>query len=200
MKTVDFYFDFVSPYAYLASSQLSRLVERYGINLVLHPIDLFRAKKAAGNTGPSTREIPSKAKYALMDLQRWAKRYGLPLTRPPGFDTGRANRGFLWARSRGAENPYFHAAYAAVWGHGGDPGDPQLLRSVAMEARLPVDDFLLGVDAEPTLNAYEQENLEAQARGIFGTPTFIVDDEMYWGNDRIDFLEEYLQVRTSIRR
>jgi 2-hydroxychromene-2-carboxylate isomerase len=192
MKTVDFYFDFVSPYAYLASSQLPRLVERYGINLVLHPIDLFRAKKAAGNTGPSTREIPPKARYALMDLQRWARRYGVPLSRPKGLDTARINRGFLWAKSQGAESQYFHAAYAAVWGRGGDPSDPELLRSVVAKAGLPASEFLRGVDAEPILSGYEQENLEAQARGVFGTPTFIVDDQMYWGNDRIDFLEEYL--------
>lgn len=198
MRTVDFYFDFVSPYAYLASSQLPRLVARYGVNLVLHPIDLFRAKKAAGNTGPSTREIPPKARYALIDLQRWARRYGVPLSRPTGFDTARINRGLLWARSQGAEGRYLHAAYAAVWGRGGDPADPEILRSVAMEAGLPADDFLRGVDAEPILRAYERENLQAQARGVFGTPTFIIDDEMYWGNDRIDFLEEYLQGKPLI--
>jgi 2-hydroxychromene-2-carboxylate isomerase len=193
MKTVDFYFDFVSPYAYLASSRLPKLVEHYRINLVLHPIDLFRAKQAAGNTGPSTREIPPKAKYALTDLQRWAQRYGVPLSRPKGFDTARINRGLLWAKSRGAESRYFHAAYAAVWGRGGDPSDPELLRAVADEAGLRTGEFSRGVDAEPILRAYEQENLEAQARGVFGTPTFIIDDQMYWGNDRIDFLEEYLR-------
>lgn len=195
MKTVDFYFDFMSPYAYLASTQLPRLATQYQIHLVLHPIDLVAARRAAGNTGPFNRDIPPKMKYLMTDLQRWAKRYNVPFTMPKGLDTARLNRGVLWARTQSAEaeRRYFHAAYAAVWGRGGDPADPELLQSVTREAGLSPEDCRRGVDSEAIVQAYAQENHAAQARGVFGVPIFIVDEQMYWGNDRIEFLEEYLR-------
>jgi 2-hydroxychromene-2-carboxylate isomerase len=195
MKTLDFYFDFMSPFAYLASTQLPRLVDRHGITLVLHPIDLVAARRAAGNTGPFNRDIPAKMKYLMADLQRWAQRYGVPFTMPKGLDTARLNRGVLWARTQGqaAETRYFHAAYAAVWGRSGDPADPELLRAAAREAGLSPEECLRGADADSIRQAYDKENREAQARGVFGVPIFIVDDQMYWGNDRLEFLEEYLR-------
>jgi 2-hydroxychromene-2-carboxylate isomerase len=131
----------------------------------------------------------------MTDLQRWAKRYNVPFTMPRGLDTTRLNRGVLWARTQSAdaERRYFHAAYAAVWGRGGDPADPALLDSVAREAGLLTEGCQRGVDSEAIVQAYTRENQEAQARGVFGVPIFIVDDQMYWGNDRIEFLEEYLR-------
>ena len=119
----------------------------------------------------------------------------MPFTTPNGLDTARLNRGALWAKtqSQDAERRYFHAAYAAVWGRGDDPADAELLRAAAREAGLSPEECLRGADAEPIRQAYERENREAQARGVFGVPIFIVDDQMCWGNDRLMFLEEYLQ-------
>lgn len=193
MKIVDFYFDFISPFAYLASAQVPKLAKQYNVNFALHPIDLFAAKRAAGNTGPSNREIPAKITYLMADLQRWARRYDVPFAFPKGFDTASLNRGFLWAKTQGAADRYFHSAYAEVWARGGDPADPALLRAAAEGAGLSADEFLRGIDSPPILQAYAQENREAQARGVFGVPIFIVDDQMFWGNDRIMFLEEYLR-------
>lgn len=195
MKTVDFYFDFISPFAYLASTQLPKLARQHNVTFAFHPIDLFAAKRAAGNTGPSNREIPAKIKYLVADLQRWARRYDVPLGFPKGFDTARLNRGYLWAHTQGAEaaDRYLRSAYAEVWVRSGDPADPALLRAAAAGAGLSADELVRGVDAQPIVQAYDTENQAAQARGVFGVPIFIVDEQMFWGNDRIMFLEEYLK-------
>ncbi|MGH8009706.1 MAG: 2-hydroxychromene-2-carboxylate isomerase, partial [Candidatus Binatia bacterium] len=149
-------------------------------------------------TGPSNREIPAKIKYLMADLQRWAQRYDVPFAFPKGFDTARLNRGYLWAKTQGAEaaDRYFHSAYTEVWARGGDPADSALLRAAAEGAGLSADELLRGVDAQSILQAYDKENQEAQARGVFGVPIFIVDDQMFWGNDRIMFLEEYLRSQS----
>jgi 2-hydroxychromene-2-carboxylate isomerase len=198
MKTVDFYFDFISPFAYLAATQLPKLAKQHNVNFALHAIDLFAAKRAAGNTGPSNREIPAKMKYLMADLQRWARRYDAPLVLPKGFDTARMNRGYLWAKTQDAHaaDRYLHSAFTEVWTRGGDPADPALLHAAAEGAGLSAAALSSGVDTPVIVQAYEQENREAQARSVFGVPTFIVDDQMFWGNDRIMFLEEYLSSQS----
>jgi 2-hydroxychromene-2-carboxylate isomerase len=193
MKTVDFYMDFISPFAYLASFRLPELARRHGAAIVYHAIDLTAAKRAAGNTGPANREIPPKIRYLMQDLKRWAKRYGMPLVLPASFDATLANRGLPWAREKGREQAYIEKVWDAIWGKGGDPADLELLRSAVEAAGLPGDEFEAAVESDALKAAYEKENLEAQARGVFGVPIFIVDDEMFWGNDRLDFLEEHLQ-------
>lgn len=194
MKTVDFYFDFLSPYGYLAAHRLTRLIERYRgrADFRTHAIDLLSARRNAGNTGPFNRDIPAKMKCLMMDLQRWAKRYGIPFAFPKSLDTARLNRGFLWAQEHGREASYLNAGYAAVWGRGGDPTDTSLIRAVAAEVGLLPDELVAGADSPEIVERYESENREAQGRGVFGVPIFIVDDQIYWGNDRIEFLEEYL--------
>lgn len=195
MKTVDFYFDFLSPYAYLASHRLPELAQRYQstVQIVHHVIDLIAVRLAAGNTGPFNRDIPAKMKCLTADLQRWARRYGVPFALPKNLDTARLNRGFLWAKRQGVEMRYMRAAYGAVWGRGGDPTDVNLLRAVAAEVGLPCDEFMRGLDSKEIVEEYARETSAAQARGVFGVPIFIVDDQMFWGNDRIEFLEEYLR-------
>ena len=193
MKTIDFYLDFISPFAYLASFRLPTIARSCGASIAYHAIDLTAAKRAAGNTGPANREIPPKIRYLMADLRRWAKRYGVPLVPPSGFDSAAANRGLLWARKKGREEPYVRAVYDAIWGRGGNPADLGVLRSAVEAAGLPGDEFEAALNSDELDASYQELNRQAQARGVFGVPIFIVDDEMFWGNDRLDFLEEYLR-------
>lgn len=196
MKTVDFYFDFLSPYAYLAAHRLTDLAEahRDRATFVPHVIDLVAARFKAGNNGPFNRDQPAKMKCLGQDLKRWAARYGLEMGFPQGFDTARLNRGYLHAQQKGKGAYYMKAAFAAVWAKSGNPTDEALQRRVAEEAGLPASELLAAMDAPETLAVYARENEAAQARGIFGVPIFTVDDQIYWGNDRIEFLEDYLRA------
>ncbi len=195
MKLVDFYFDFLSPFGYLAASQIPALREKYAgsASFVCRPIDLVAARFKAGNTGPFNRDQPAKMKALSQDLKRWADRYGIPLGFPKGFDSARLNRGYYLADREGKAPAYLHAAYDEVWGRSGDPGDETLMRRAAERAGVSSDALVASVDAPDTLAHYQRENDAAQARGVFGVPIFMVDEQIYWGNDRIEFLEEYLR-------
>jgi 2-hydroxychromene-2-carboxylate isomerase len=199
MKVVDFYFDFLSPYAYLAAHRLTDLVERYGndATFVSHPIDLVAARFKAGNNGPFNRDQPAKMKCLGQDLKRWAARYGIEIGYPQGFDTARLNRGYFYADRKGKAAQFMKSAFDAVWARSGNPADEGLIRRVASEAGLSPDELLASLDAPEALAAYQKENDAAQARGVFGVPLFMVDDQIYWGNDRVQFLEEYLQSQRS---
>jgi 2-hydroxychromene-2-carboxylate isomerase len=194
MKTVDFYFDFMSPFGYLAAHRLPELAKAHHgrARFVCHPIDLVAARFKAGNTGPFNRDQPAKMKALLMDLERWAKRYGIPFAFPKGLDSKRLNKGWLVAEQRGRGAAYLAAAYDAVWGRGGDPADGALHAEVAKACGLSPEELSAAIDSPEISAAYDRENEAAQARGVFGVPIFLVDDQIYWGNDRIEFLEEYL--------
>lgn len=202
MKTVHFYFDFMSPYAYLAGTQIPRLIEshRGGALVEGHPFDMWAARLAAGNNGPSNREIPARMKVLMADVARWAKRYGVPIAPPKGFNTERLNRGFLVAKEIGDPVKYLTGVYARLWGAGGDPQNQALLIAAAEDAGVDGATMLDMVDSDEIKARYAAENAHAQEIGVFGAPMFVVDDQMYWGNDRIEWVEEYLREQTpSIR-
>ncbi|WP_338617406.1 2-hydroxychromene-2-carboxylate isomerase [Pigmentiphaga sp. CHJ604] len=192
---VDFYFDFMSPYAYLAHARLPELAKRHGARLAYHPIDLFRIKLAVGNTGPSNRDIPLKHRYLRSDLQRWATAYGIPFVPPSGYGSTRLNCGAFRAIDEGRARYYADSVWRHVWGSGGAMDDDGLLAAVAKEMSWPEDEFLAYVRSSEAGRRLEASNAAALERGVFGVPTMIADGAMWWGNDRLDFLERHLQGR-----
>lgn len=190
---IDFYLDFMSPFGYLARGALLKVAARHGAEVVYHPVDLVRLKRAAGNTGPSNREIPPKIVYLTEDLQRWAKRYGIKMVRElPGPDSSRLNKGFFFAQGQDQAAEYVRHAWDCVWRDGLDPGLTATVAEAARRMQWNGDDFLAFVASEAAQQRYEVEIAAAIQRGVFGIPTFVIADQMWWGNDRLDFLEEYL--------
>lgn len=195
MKTVHYYFDFMSPYSYLACTQIPGLVQEYeGIaKFEGHPFNMWEARLAAGNTGPSNREMPARSKVLMADVARWSKRYGVPVVPPKSFDTERLNRGFLVAQGSHKDVDYLALVSKRIWGEGGDPTDQKLIDAVAAELDLDPQEFTAAIDSDDTIERYAEESRKAQEQGIFGAPMFVVDDQIYWGNDRIEWVEEYLR-------
>lgn len=193
MKTIDFYLDFLSPYSYLANQRLQNMAAKYGCVLRYHPIDLKAAKLAAGNDGPATVQMPVKLRYVMQDLNRWAQRYGLPLAFaqvPPVTD--RVNKGLFYAADRDCASAYASAVWSATFACAGEFNSDVVLRQVASQMSWDEEDFLSFVSSERADERYSNSNAQAQSLGVFGAPTIIVEGEMWWGNDRLDFLEEYL--------
>ncbi len=197
MKIVDYYYDFISPFAYLAVTQIPRLMKEYAdvAEFRGHAFNLWDARLAAGNTGPSNRDMPRRLKVMMADATRYAKRYGVPLKQPGSFDAKRINRGVYVARDLGKEMDYMATVNTAAWGHGGDIANPAFLDECVAKLGLDPVAFAEAVDSEKYLAIYARENEEAQARGVFGVPTFVVDDEIFWGNDHIVWVEDYLRGR-----
>ena len=194
MNELDFYFDIYSPYSYLGFHRLLQIAEanRYQINF--HPVDLKKLKVAAGNTGPANIEIPPKIKYLIVDLKRWAERYGLPFgSIPRAKNYARINSGVFYALQKDMVVDYIKAAYALVWGRGGDADDNTELQTIATSLGWDAPDFMAYIasaEAEISLRNSIDKGID---RGVFGVPTVVIGEDMWWGNDRMDFLEEALR-------
>lgn len=198
MSPLSFYFDFLSPYSYLAFGRAVELSHRFGRPFEPVVVDLGALKLAAGNTGPSTRQMPLKSHYARVDMARWAARYGIPLTPPERNDSTRVNNGFYCA------DPARRAAYmAAVWKHswgaGADVSREETLSTIAADMGWSPADFIAATLADGNARLCAEATRGAFERGVFGVPTIILDDQMWWGNDRLDFVEEYLSSGAARR-
>jgi 2-hydroxychromene-2-carboxylate isomerase len=193
-KAVDFYFDFGSPAAYLAWTQLPTLCADAGATLVWQPILLGGVFQATGNRAPIT--VPLKGSYLFVDMARYAKRYGVPLVMNPHFPINtlhlmRAAVG-LQLRADARFEAYCAAMFRAIWVDALNLGDPAVLA-----ATLTGDGFepaaLLALSAEPEVKeALKARTDAAVQRGIFGAPTMFVGEQMFWGQDRLDFVRDAL--------
>ncbi|QGN54021.1 2-hydroxychromene-2-carboxylate isomerase [Novosphingobium sp. Gsoil 351] len=191
-RTIDFYFDFISPFSYLAQLKLPALARRTECELDFWPIDIPEAKIAAGNYGPSNREVPPKIKVMMADLERWAAKYEVRLRFPASFACADWNCATLYAREQGNAELFVAAAFHRIWGLGIDPRDRDELRACAVETGLDPDAAIAFVESSLGQNEYRKVRSMAYQRGVFGAPMMFVDDQIFWGNDRLDFLENYL--------
>lgn len=203
---LDFYFDFMSPYSYLAHFKVPAIAAKYGLEVVYKPIDLRQAKLAAGNTAPPTVHMPPKQRYSFADLSRWAGRYDVPFTLPkmeggsvsPAiFASDRANIGTYMAIDEGRAGEYVSFLWDQVWGQGRAVGSDEVLGNTAKAMGWPVDGFLAFVDDPRSRQRYADDNQAAHGQDVFGVPTIVIDDQLWWGNDRLDFVEEYLSARAG---
>jgi 2-hydroxychromene-2-carboxylate isomerase len=197
--TIEFYFDFISPFSYLAYQRLPDLAARFGHRLECRAINLAETKLLGGNTGPTSREQPLKRRYNQWDKERWARRYGVPIVNPVSYGPDRLNKGAFFAAGRGATHPYIACAWRKVWGEGGDMAGEAILRDVARELRWDEGEFLAFTVSREADARYRDATRAAHERGVFGVPTMMIGDEMWWGNDRLDFLEQHLAAQERAR-
>ncbi|MDP3748609.1 MAG: 2-hydroxychromene-2-carboxylate isomerase [Phenylobacterium sp.] len=186
--TIEFYFDFQSPYSYLAHSQLGML----GAPVRLVPISVLPLMKLVNNT-PTTITCPVKRTYAGKDLGRWAARYGVQVIPP---DREKLDGDLLLRVATAAQDETTRAAvvdtiFNAVWGGKGDPSPTGLEKTLAARG-LPAAELIAAAVQETTVKALEAATEAAAGRGVFGAPTIFVGDEMFFGNDRLDFVREAL--------
>jgi 2-hydroxychromene-2-carboxylate isomerase len=193
-KTVDFYFDFGSPAAWLAYTQLTKLCAGTGAAVVMKPILLGGVFQSTGNRPPIS--VPLKGTYLFTDMSRFAKRYGVPLVMNPAFpintitlmriDVGLAMRADVRLPA------YRDAMFRAIWVDQHNMNDPATVGTVLASAGFDPAD-MLAIAADPAVK--EELKIVTQAavdRGIFGAPTFFVGGDMFWGQDRLDFVREAL--------
>jgi 2-hydroxychromene-2-carboxylate isomerase len=193
---VEFYFDVGSPAAYLAWTQLPGIAEAAGREIEYRPFLLGGVFQATGNRSPM--EVPAKAQYMLDDLPRFARRYGVPFRHNPHFpiNTLTLMRGALGLQMREPQRmrPYVDAVFRAIWVDARDMNDPATVGQVLQQAGFGPDK-LLALASDPAVkDELKARTQEAVARGVFGAPTFFVGQEMFWGQDRLDFVKEALQA------
>jgi 2-hydroxychromene-2-carboxylate isomerase len=191
---LDFYYDFGSPTAYLAYRRLGQLQQQYDLAVNNMPILLGGIFKATGNNSPVA--IPAKGNYMLQhDLPRFARRYDVPLNFNPHFPINTLNlmRGAIAAERLGCSDSYMAIVYEAVWVDSKNMGDPEVAAAVLADGKLDAA-ALMELSQDPAVKAELVSRTEAAVeRGLFGVPTLFIDKEMYFGQDRLDFIEEALQ-------
>ncbi|MBK6004558.1 2-hydroxychromene-2-carboxylate isomerase [Ramlibacter ginsenosidimutans] len=195
-KAVEFYFDVGSPAAYLAWTQLPQIARAAGAEIEYRPFLLGGVFQATGNRSPM--EVPAKGQYMQDDLQRFARRYGVPFARNPHFpiNTLTLMRGAIGLQMREPARmvPYVDAVYRAIWVDGKNMNDPATVAKVLQQAGFAPEQ-LLALASDPAVKDHlKAETQEAVARGVFGAPTFFVGQDMFWGQDRLDFVKERLQT------
>ncbi len=196
-ETIEFFFDFASPYAYLAHVRLPGIAGRYGCAICYRPVDLPEVKRSAGNIGPSTHFLAVRQRYVRQDTARWAKRYGVPIAQPADYGSARLNRGVFLAIDRNAATEYVAAAGRRVWAQGGAMNDEALLRAVAADLGWDAAEFVAYTTSETAAARHRATIAVARSRGVFGVPTMVVGERLWWGNDRLAFVEDYLATRAG---
>jgi 2-hydroxychromene-2-carboxylate isomerase len=192
-RTLEFFFDYASPYSYLASEQLEAVAERTGAELRWRPFLLGAVFKATGNVPPIS--TASKASYLAKDLLDWTRYLKLPEFRMPEnfpINSLKANRLGLVAAEQGRIAAFSHATFRAIFAEGRDVADPKVLADLARAVGLDADKALAKLENQEIKDALRRNTDEALARGAFGAPTFFVGDEMFFGNDRLIFVERAL--------
>jgi len=196
MPRLEYFFDYVSPFTYLADSQLPALIARTGAELVYRPFLLGGVMKASGNAPPFT--VPNKGRYTGSDVNRWAARYGLEMTPNPHFPVNtvlpmRAAVAVLDGGDEAAFRLYHQAAFRAMWSEGANLADEAVVRDLLTKSGCDGDAVIARCAAPEIKNALRANTDEAVERGAFGAPSFFVGDELFFGNDRLDFVEEALR-------
>ncbi len=185
MKRIDFYFDFISPYSYLASSQIEAFSEANGVQFKWIPVNLPKLIKYSGNRPPAT--VKNKALYSLRDLKRWAGYLNIPfkMIRPGSFDSRLAMR--ICAVLEGEERAGFCLKlFDALWSGVVDPTDEEWLDQVFTLKNFP--ELWMGKSRD----MLDENTTMALKAGAFGVPTFILHDggrpEIFFGVDHMEFL------------
>jgi len=195
MPSFDFWFDYSCPYAYLAGTQVAALAARTGAELRYKPMLLGGVFRAVGTSQRLFAELsPQKARHNALDMQRWADLFGVPLTMPAAHPmrTVEALRATLLA---GIDPRVVDGFYRAYWVDGRPPSDEATMRDVLGAAGHDASAILSRLDE--MRDELRRRTDEAIALGIFGAPAFVVDGELYWGQDRIAFVEEALARQTK---
>ena len=191
-NTVEIFFDFLSPPSYLAWTQVPGLLERTGAQAVWRPMFTLGLHELTGNRSPIT--VPNKAKWVMGDLQLWANKYGVPLNpNPHGFiNILPANRAAALAEREGVVEQLMASAYPAMWVEGRDLSDAKVLADIIAKAGLDATRYLDAIATDEVKNLLKANTQEAADRQAFGAPTFFVGDALFFGQDRLEFVEAAL--------
>jgi 2-hydroxychromene-2-carboxylate isomerase len=188
--TFEFFFDFSSPYSYLASTQLPGIEERTGARARLLPITLGGVRKSTGHQMPP----PQQLKYMAEDTSRWAQKYGVSMQIPAAFpvSTILPLRACLAAIHEGKGEKSMRALFRTYWVEGKDISQADVVQGALDGAELPGATLLARAHVQDIKDELRRNTDLALKRGVFGVPTIFVGERSFWGNDRLEFVESAL--------
>lgn len=193
--TIDYFLTVTSPWTYLGHDRFLALAERYGALVRWRPMR-FPAVLAETGGVPLAQRPPARKAYRLVELQRWREKLAMPLNLQPAHfpaDPDLANCAAIVLDEMG-DSPaaFLGRAFRAVWVHDRDIADEQTVEALLAEAGHDARSVIAKARDEETGATYERHTREAISRGVFGSPTYVLNGEPFWGQDRLDMLEEAL--------
>ena len=195
--SIDFYFDFSSPYGYLAAAQIEALAAKHGREVIWRPILLGAVFPQTGSK--PLLNIPLKGDYARRDLARSARLLDLPFCMPPTFPfmSVAACRAYYWLEEQDAGQAVAlaKALYREAFGAGRNIDSAESVVRIATSLGLEGDGLAAALQDPAVKQRLREEVERAISKGVFGSPLFVVDGEPFWGHDRLDQVDLWLQRR-----
>jgi 2-hydroxychromene-2-carboxylate isomerase len=195
-KVVDYYFATISPFMYLGHDRLATLARKHGATLRVKPVNFGEIFPVSGGL-PLSKRAPQRQAYRLAELKRWSEFLSIPLNLHPKFFPVNGDRAAYWILAADEKNPAQGLAFTgavgrAVWKEDRDISDQSTLAAIAQS--LGLDPVQLGerTASHDIAARYKTLTDEAIERQVFGSPTYIYRDELFWGQDRLDFLDRAL--------
>ena len=195
-KSIDYYFTPVSPYTYLGHARFVDIARRHEAMIAVKPIDLGRVFPVSGGL-PLGKRAPQRQAYRLMELKRWSSYLHLPLELHPAHFPVSGDLASHWIlaaleQGTGAALDFAGACMRAVWAEERNIADRATLAAIATAQGRDVDALEARANAPDIATRYDALTQEAIDRGVFGSPTYVCGGELFWGQDRLDFLDREL--------
>ncbi|MBR0797648.1 2-hydroxychromene-2-carboxylate isomerase [Bradyrhizobium jicamae] len=195
-RQIDYYFSLQSPWAYIGHKPFREIVSAYDLKINYKPVQLVDLFAESGGL-PLAKRHPARQRYRMVELQRWRDRRGLNFHLQPAnwpFNARLADGVVIAALEVGLDpEPYLQRAYPAVWEHQLKLADSATLVKLADDAGLPGEQLVARAATEAVSAAYEQNRQDALDADVFGSPGYVLDGEVFWGQDRIELLEDALK-------
>jgi 2-hydroxychromene-2-carboxylate isomerase len=193
--TVDYYLSLMSPWAYLGGRRFKEILARHGAKAVVKPVDFHRIFAQSGGL-PLGQRAPQRRAYRLQELRRWREHLGVPLNIEARYvpaDTRLASSMVIAGRREGHDVLDFtQAIMAAAWAEERNVADEATLIELATRSGLDGRALRALADDPAIAAAFEADTQEAIDRQLFGAPSYVVGTEIFWGQDRLDFLDRHL--------
>ena len=197
-KVIDYYLSLNSPYAYLGSRQFAEIVRKRGAEVRVKPVDYGVIFPESGGL-PLAKRAPARQAYRLVELQRWSEARDMPICLHPKFfpapEQTAACAVIAAAEQGGNALAFAHAILRAVWAEEADIADAGTLDRLAGETGHLGLSLMVRAFESGTRRKYEAYTAEALERGVFGAPTYVYRDILYWGQDRLEFLDQALAAK-----
>jgi 2-hydroxychromene-2-carboxylate isomerase len=203
MRQLDYFLTIASPWAYLGHDTLRAIADRHGVQVNYRPMPIL---DVFGRTGslPLAQRPPARQRYRMVEMQRWRDKRALPLTLKPAhvpFNADGVNRAIL-ALALAGHDPHRFAglAFAGAWAQEKNLADPVLIAALLAEAGHDAIATLAAADSEAVKAAYARNADDAVAADLFGAPGYVLDGEVFWGQDRLDLLDDALKTKRAAYR
>ena len=193
---VDYYFATISPWMYLGHARFAALLSEHRATVHVKPVNLGEVFPVSGGL-PLSKRAPQRQAYRLVELERWRKHLGVPLNLHPKFFPANGDLAAKWIIAAGEVSPEQAMALTgavghALWAEDRDVADAPTLAAVAHGIGLDAQSLSDRASTDAIADRYAANTKEAIDRGVFGAPTYVVDGEIFWGQDRLDFVARKL--------